>query len=708
MRQRKIDSWSLSLLTTACCMIMSLFFQTAYGQDPCPGSNCVSGDIRITRVTLVQNNANHSPLPNTCTPGQDNVPVALKVDFDVTSTTRYGFLVTADVYGNPGGGALVKIGKIAKCYSKDYSQGPRVEYVDTYVGGAAILWACGSRIQLQNVYTAWDNQAPNTTVCGFLNTSTGAITNCKKIAPKCRFYGPTESFDVISPLIADFTSAEGSCTNLNRTWTFTSTTTGGQTPYSYTWNFGDGTTLGPTTTNPVTHDYSTSGAFTVTLTVTDGASGTATQTDGQSKNISVTTCCVGSTAPTEATTSNNNFCSGGSTTLGINGGSLGTGASWKWYTGGCGTENGGTLVHTGASFLVSPTTTTVYYVRAEGTCGTTICRSVTVTVKPVPGKPSISVENNCGSSTLTASGEAGASFTWNDNSTTNPRTVTSGGSFTVIQTVNGCTSQASDAAAAAPKTIPGKPTIAVQNNCDGTSTLTVSGLDAGATVNWTDAPTNHSNPRSVSVAGNYSATQTASNGCTGSASDAAAAAPNTNPSTPYIKIITSPSCSSSTGTLRVKVSDQVDYTSDYEFSNGGSYQNSPDFTFTAGGGYNITVRRKGTNCTSSASCAAEGGTNRASSTTSELSTISETTVKAYPNPFSDRIKFLVNSSSAGRGSLDIYNMMGQRVKTVYQGYIGAGSQTFELSMPRQQIANLIYVLRIGDKKTSGKILQINQ
>jgi len=86
----------------------------------------------------------------------------------------------------------------------------------------------------------------------------------------------------------------------------------------------------------------------------------------------------------------------------------------------------------------------------------------------------------------------------------------------------------------------------------------------------------------------------------------------------------------------------------------------------------------------------------------------EPSVKAYPNPFSDKIKFVVTSPAAGRGNLEIYNMMGQRVRTVYQGYIVAGTQTFELNLPTQQIANLVYVLRIGDKKLSGKILQINQ
>jgi|GEM_PF-1056483 len=70
------------------------------------------------------------------------------------------------------------------------------------------------------------------------------------------------------------------------------------------------------------------------------------------------------------------ICSGSSSTLSVNGGSLGTDATWKWYSASC----GGTLVGTGASIQVSPTATTTYYVRAEGTCNTTACVSFTVTV----------------------------------------------------------------------------------------------------------------------------------------------------------------------------------------------------------------------------------------------------------------------------------------------------------------------------------------
>src|SRR5207244_8837568 len=61
--------------------------------------------------------------------------------------------------------------------------------------------------------------------------------------------------------------------------TFTATTTGGTSPYTYTWNFGDGNTG---TGNPVSHTYTTGGQFTVIENVTDtnGAKATATHTVG--------------------------------------------------------------------------------------------------------------------------------------------------------------------------------------------------------------------------------------------------------------------------------------------------------------------------------------------------------------------------------------------------------------------------------------------
>jgi hypothetical protein len=59
---------------------------------------------------------------------------------------------------------------------------------------------------------------------------------------------------------------------------------------------------------------------------------------------------------------------------------LGSGASWKWYSGSC----GGSLVGTGQSVSVSPSASNTYFVRAEGTCNTTGCGSVRVPVETPP------------------------------------------------------------------------------------------------------------------------------------------------------------------------------------------------------------------------------------------------------------------------------------------------------------------------------------
>ncbi len=63
--------------------------------------------------------------------------------------------------------------------------------------------------------------------------------------------------------------------------TFTATASGGTTPYSFSWNFGDSNTG---TGNPVTHTYTGAGPFTVTLTLTDANGTHAT------KSKSVTPC----------------------------------------------------------------------------------------------------------------------------------------------------------------------------------------------------------------------------------------------------------------------------------------------------------------------------------------------------------------------------------------------------------------------------------
>lgn len=87
----------------------------------------------------------------------------------------------------------------------------------------------------------------------------------------------------------------------------------------------------------------------------------------------------------------------------------------------------------------------------------------------------------------------------------------------------------------------------------------------------------------------------------------------------------------------------------------------------------------------------------------------ETKVLAAPNPFNDRIRFTLESGVSGQGSLELYNMLGQRVRTVFQGYVKKGEvQSIEYNVPRTERSNLIYVFRVGEERVSGKLIGVKQ
>lgn len=82
-------------------------------------------------------------------------------------------------------------------------------------------------------------------------------------------------------------------------------------------------------------------------------------------------------------------CTAG-TTLTAVGGTPGSGAQLYWYSGACGTENGGTAVGTGPSISVNPSVTTNYFVRYENACESSTCATATVTIiGPPPGNPAV-------------------------------------------------------------------------------------------------------------------------------------------------------------------------------------------------------------------------------------------------------------------------------------------------------------------------------
>ena len=146
--------------------------------------------------------------------------------------------------------------------------------------------------------------------------------------------------------------------------------------------------------------------------------------------------------------------------------------------------------------------------------------------KAIPTAPSVSVANNCGSSTLTASGFTG-SLLWSTGATTASITVTTAGTYTVTQTVNGCTS-ANGSGVAAPKAIPTAPTIGTitQPTCpSGTGSVILGGLPASGTWTLTRSPgsvittgTGTSTTISGLAPGTYTFKVTNADGCISSSS----------------------------------------------------------------------------------------------------------------------------------------------------------------------------------------------
>ena len=235
--------------------------------------------------------------------------------------------------------------------------------------------------------------------------------------------------------------------------------------------------------------------------------------------VTVTVGTLLSVAPTGAT-GTTTICNGESTTLTLNGGIAGTGAVAQWFTGSC----VGSLVGTGNSINVSPTSTTTYYVRYIGSCNTTTCATVTVTVNTLSVAPTgvTGTTTICGGSTLLSvdGGLAGSGATaeWFTDScggtsagTGNTINVSPPTTTTYYVRYNGtCNTTTCATVIVTVNTLSVAPTGATGTlsiACGGNTTLTVDGgiAGTGATAEWfTDScggtPTGTGNSINVSPA----------------------------------------------------------------------------------------------------------------------------------------------------------------------------------------------------------------
>jgi hypothetical protein len=722
-----------------CSLSLLINFKSFSQTGDCATSNCVSADIKVSGVKLVQKiNGQYVDLPKTCNAASDQFNVSLQVSFNVTSQTRYGFLITSLIYFDGVAGKSIE-----QCTTQDLPQGPHVIYVDNYVDGTPIVWHCGQRMELKATYTAWNNAVTsksNPSICSYYDPATKTVSAnaCKAIAPKCKYYGPNESFLVLAPLSTTLSvsSVCGTNNEAYKTYTFTGSASGGFLnsggTYTYKW-YIDNVVQSSTTTN-LTYTPTSGSNFTVKFEAYDQTSPTPTSTSS-STTITPAPCCQNSSAPSSVTADQDNKCPGTAIKLTVNGGTLGTNASWKWYTGSC----GGTLVGTGSEITVSPTTTTTYYVRAEGDCGTTTCANITVHVKTnstAPTSVSVSGDNYCANSgssaTLTVVGGnlgTNASWKWYTGSC-GGTLVGTGSEITVSPTTTttyyvraegdcGTTTCASGIVNVKPVLDKPGATVTQQPTCSTLGTVTVSSPDNTITYTLSDNNNTYTAVNGVfsSVApGTYTFTASKTGSCSTPGDNVVVNDAPTAPDAPEVIITTYPDCSSSSGMLSVRNGvTHAAYGSGYEFSNdnGAHWVLTNSFSFIAGQGYNISVRRvsPNTDCVASTSCQGEannGSTLKANTynVTAELNP-TKTTITAAPNPFNDRIRFSLKSSLSGQGRLELYNMQGQKVKTVFEGNVIAGQvQNIEYSVPGSQRASLIYVFTVGKERMSGKLINL--
>ncbi|TDD93601.1 T9SS type B sorting domain-containing protein [Flavobacterium cellulosilyticum] len=254
------------------------------------------------------------------------------------------------------------------------------------------------------------------------------------------------------------------------------------------------------------------GATTASITVNTAGTYTVTQSVNGCISPNATGAAAPKTAPDAPTVSVVNNCDGTSTLTASN--------------------HTGTLLWSNSATTASITVNTAAtYTVNQSLNGCTSPNGIgTAAPKNAPAAPTVSVVNNCdGTSTLTASNYTGT-LLWSNGATTDSITVTTAGTYTVIQSENGCTS-ANGSGTAAPKTAPDAPKVSVVNNCDGTATLTASNYTG--TLLWSNGATTDS--ITVTTAGTYTVTQS-KNGCT-SANGSGLAAPKNAPTAPTVSIV---------------------------------------------------------------------------------------------------------------------------------------------------------------------------
>lgn len=284
--------------------------------------------------------------------------------------------------------------------------------------------------------------------------------------------------------------------------------------------------------------------------------------------------------PTISAGSSTTFCTGGSVVLTS---SSATGNMWS-----TGATTQSITVSSAGNYSVTVT---------QAGCSATSTMT-TVTVNAIPSAPTISAGSAttfCAGGSVVLTSTAGSGNTWSNAANTQSITVSTSGTFTVTQTMNGCTSPASNSITVTVNPLPSiaSGTVTNPSTCNGTDgSIQISGSGTG-NLTWTGTASGSmmgvTLPTTVSGLGAGSYAFTFDNGCTSNAVNASLSDPGV--STPTI---------SADGPLTICVGEDVVLTSSSASGNAWSTtETTQSITVTTSGTYSVTVTQAGCTATSS-------------------------------------------------------------------------------------------------------------
>jgi len=359
---------------------------------------------------------------------------------------------------------------------------------------------------------------------------------------------------------------------------------------SYSWSITNGTIVGSTTSQSVTYTSGASGSVGLMLNIVEAGG------CHKSSSTNVTINPIPAT-PTITPGGPTTFCAGGSVTL-----TSSSATGNQWYLNG--NPIGGEINQT---YGVTAQGDYTVIVTMSG-CSGSASAAITVTVNPTPSTPTITPKGSviaCDSGTLTSSSATGNQWYFQGNllpgETNQTLNVDTDGDYTVIVTVNGCSSAVSAATSVDAHVRPGPAFLTAGGPttfCAGGSVTLSSNSPTG--IQWfldgNPLPNPNNQNRTVSVAGTYTVTLN-NQGCISSVSNSIVVTVNPTPATPTITL---------GGPTTFCAGGSVTLTSSGVTGNQWYLNNNPiggatnqSYVATASGNYTVTVTASG--CTSAAS-----------------------------------------------------------------------------------------------------------